>query len=153
MAGKFDSVDGKTFAARVDAWILETNERMMAVTRDALNNLVDDASKPVAQGGQMRVDTGFLRASGRASLNQLPTGASIRPADAVTGQFLSDYDGDAVVTTLAAMEPGDTFYFGWTAEYAAVRDTFDGFLSLRLQNWQKYVDDSARRARTAAGDR
>ena len=43
---------------------------------------------PVAaagEGGRMRVDTGFLRASGQLSFNGMPTGPSIKPADAAPG--------------------------------------------------------------------
>lgn len=138
------------FAATIENWVKETEQRMLAVTFDALNNMVNDMQERVSEGGRMRVDTGFLRASGRAALNQIPTGEGQKPADAPTGQYTGVYDtwdGQPLLATLFDMKLGDTFYWGWTANYAAARETYDGFMDTRLQNWQIYIDSSTNKLR------
>ena len=99
----------------------------------------------------MRYKTGFLSASGRAAIGSMPSGPNMRPVDAVNGQY--SWDGDAVGSILLTLKPGDTFYYGWTANYAEVRNTYDGFLDAPVQNWQKYVDDATIEVRRLAGDR
>jgi len=143
--------DNKQFVATVENWVADAEERALMVARDAIDNLTNDAQTTTDRGGRMRYKTGFLSASGRAALGSMPSGPNVRPVDAVNGQF--SWDGDAVTTVLASLEPGDVFYYGWTANYAEVRNTYDGFLDAPVQNWQKYVDDAVMRLRRAAGDR
>jgi hypothetical protein len=49
-----------SFTADVEDFVKETNERMEAVMRASLNDVVENAQTPVAKGGRMRVHTGFL---------------------------------------------------------------------------------------------
>lgn len=120
---------------------------MLAVMRESLSETVEATQQPMREGGRMRIDTGFLRTSGRANLNGLPSGASIRPADARPGQYT--YDGESVDATLRQMKFGDTFYFGWTADYAGVRELYDGFMGTALQNWQQTVNGVVMRVKKA----
>lgn len=126
-----------SFTAEVEDFIRQSEDRMLTVMRAAINDVVDDAQTPVSKGGRMRVDTNFLRASGRAALNAVPSGPSVKPNDAAPNSYT--YDGDAVASVLAKMKLGDTFFFGWTANYVRYRETYDGFLGAALQNWSKYV--------------
>lgn len=126
-----------SFAADVEDWVRETNERVEAVMRASLNDVVENAQTPVAKGGRMRVDTGFLRASGRASLDGWPSGPSEKPADALPNSFT--WDGETIIAVLAKLKVGDTFFFGWTANYAEYRELYDGFLEAALQNWARIV--------------
>ena len=91
----------------------------------------------------MPVDTGFLRSSARGALGSWPSGPSDKPDDAAPGSFT--WDGDSVTTVLATMEPGDVFYFGWTAVYALKQEVYNGFMEGTLQNWQGIVDANVRR--------
>lgn len=129
----------QTFVADIEKWVKKTDERMLAVLRGAILDTVNHTQEPLAKGGRMRVKTGFLRASGRASLNGMPTGNGVRPANAVDGQF--QWDGEAVVKTVLSMKIGDTFTFGWVANYAEVREMYDGFMVTATQNWQTFVND------------
>lgn len=131
------------FSATVDKIILKTRKRMVAVVRGSVSDTVKGANTPVAKGGKMRVDTGFLRASGRLSLSGMPSGPT-RPPDP-DGTY--DFDGAAVTATLAGVDLGDTIYFGWSAEYARVREVYDGFLESELQKWQSTVDDNVRKVK------
>lgn len=130
-----------SFTAQVDDIVAATEKRMIALARESIQRTINDAQTPVAKGGRMRVDTGFLRASGQASYNGMPTGET---RGATTG------DGDDKVSVkypliegatveLANLTLGATFYFGWTAAYAKYREAYDGFLEAAVQKWPDTV--------------
>ncbi len=126
-----------SFEAQVDAIVVTTEKRMVALMRQSLQDVVNEAQQPVAKGGRMRVDTGFLRASGQSSLNGMPTGLSIKPSGATRGSIPSDTQ--QTVATLGKMKFGQVFHFGWTANYAKYRELYDGFLEGALQHWSRIV--------------
>lgn len=128
------------FEAQVSDIVHRNKIKLDAVVKGSLQDLVNEAQTPVAKGGKMRVDTGFLRASGQMSLTGMPSGPS-------RGNDTETYaPSEANVTlTLAGVELGNTVYFGWTAAYAAARESKDGFLESALQNWQKIVDVNVRK--------
>lgn len=128
------------FEAQVSDIVKRSKIKLDAVIKGSLQDLVNEAQTPVAKGGKMRVDTGFLRASGHMSLTGMPTGPS-RGDDSAT-YAPSDQN---VTLTLAGLEIGNTAYFGWTAAYAAARESKDGFLESALQNWQKIVDANCKK--------
>lgn len=131
-----------TFQADVDRIVVNTEKRLVLVMKQSLINAINEMQTPVAKGGKMRVDTGFLRASGQASLTGVPTGPSIKPKDATKGKI---DDGEKkypqTEATIGQLQFGITFYFGWTANYARYREAYDGFMYATVQNWQKIVDD------------
>lgn len=127
----------KSFSASVNDFIDLSKKQMEAVVRQSVQDVVDIAQKPVGKGGKMRVDTGFLRASGQMSLSGMPVGP-VRPSDDATpGQYQPDATN--VIVTLGKYQLGDTIYFGWTANYAKYREVFDGFLISAVQNWPAIV--------------
>lgn len=126
-----------TLVADIESFITKSEDRLLAVMRGSLRDMVEDMQVPTAKGGRMRVKTGFLRASGRASNSGWPTGNGVRPAGATEGQF--SWDGKALNAVLLEMKLGDTFHWGWVANYAQVRELHDGFMVAPLQNWQGYV--------------
>lgn len=128
------------FSAQIDAIILKTEKRMTALVRTATQEVIDQAQTPVSKGGRMRVDTGFLRASGQMSLTGMPSGP-VRPDTSAASSY--DYSDATVITQLGNVRLGDTIHFGWTAEYAQYRETYDGFLGAAVQNWQQIVNDAA----------
>lgn len=129
----------------VEEWVEKCEKRLEAVVRGSIQDLVINAQTPVAQGGRMRVDTGFLRASGRASLEGWPSGPNIKPKEAKPNSYT--YNGKAVSATLLNMKIGDTFYFGWTANYAEYRELYDGFMEGSMRHWQRYVAFNTDKAR------
>ena len=135
----------KSFTAQVDEMIANSKDAMLAVVQGSIRDMTNDMQIPVAKGGRMRVDTGFLRASGRASTNGLPSGESNRPEGATKGQF--EWDGEALNAVLLDMKLGDTFSFGWVANYAETRERYDGFRDTALQNFQQYVNTNADKVR------
>lgn len=128
------------FEAQVSDIVRRSKIKLDAVIKGSLQDLVNEAQTPVGKGGKMRVDTGFLRASGQMSLTGMPTGPS-------RGDETETYapSEENVTLTLAGLEIGNTAYFGWTAAYAAARESKDGFLESALQNWQKIVDANCRK--------
>jgi len=133
-------MSGKTFTAQVDDIIRNVEARMTALVRSSVNDVIEDAQTPVAKGGNMRVDTGFLRNSGMPSLNGMPSGPS-RPESKVPGSYTySDYAARLVI---ANYQLGQTIYYGWTANYAKYRNAYDGFLDNAVQKWPQIVERRA----------
>lgn len=131
-----------TLVADIEDIISVCEVRMTDMMRQSLQDVVNDMQTPVAKGGKMRVDTGFLRASGQASLNGMPTGPG-RGERKEPNSYPSPDDYPLVASValaLAQLKIGATFYFGWTANYARYREACDGFLEAALQNWQQIVD-------------
>lgn len=131
----------ETFTAQVSDWVQQGKNRLRYVQATATMSVINDAQTPVAKGGRMHVDTGFLRASGQASLTGMPTGP-VRNAD---GHTVLPNDG-VVQLVIAKAEPGFPIFFGWTANYALARENKDAFLRLAVQKWQVYVNDAVQKA-------
>lgn len=124
-----------TFAADVDAFVKETKLRMRALVLQSTEDLIEEIQTVTGKGGKMRLDTGFLRASGQVSL----TGVPIGPSRGDPSQKY-DWDSSSALVTLAGFDLGQTIFFGWTANYAKYREAYDGFLISGVQNWQTIVN-------------
>lgn len=123
------------FEATIDKFVADSQQKMLSVTKNAIQDTIEDAQTPVAKGGRMRVDTGFLRQSGLGQLNAIPRGESKRDR-----KQRYQWTGDQLQLVLARMKFGDVFYWGWTAEYARIRETYDGFLDAAVQKWSQNVN-------------
>lgn len=134
-----------SFKAEVDKWVTEVESRLVAVTRSAVGDLINEAQTSTAKGGKMPVDTGFLRSSGLSNLNSLPAGASQKQLTTpLSYPSPDDYTTQGKVSVdLARLTIKDTFYFGWTAEYANAMEVKYGFVGSAVQNWQSYVTKRA----------
>lgn len=146
MTGKFNrNRQGKSFSAQVKEFADLGEANMLLVIKQSLQETIEEANQPTGKGGKMRVDTGFLRASGIGSVNNAPTGQS-RPEGLDDPSFIA-YDPKAYTGAIASLAIGDTFYYGWVAHYAQYREHYDGFLGSALQNWQQTVTRNAQKAR------
>lgn len=125
-----------SLTADIEDFVAVSEKRMLAIMRQSIQDTVDNAQVPVAKGGRMRVDTGFLRASGSGSLVGMPTGPG---RGELTAPNSYSYDGEPLVGVLGKMKFGDTFHFGWVANYARYRELYDGFLEAALRNWARIV--------------
>lgn len=130
--------------AATTAFVNETIKRMRACALQSIQELIDYVQTPVAKGGKMRVDTGFLRASGQTSLTGMPSGPGIgrkrSPEDAPESILYEALSKAAAIAQLQDFQIGQTIYFGWTARYAKYREAYDGFLISGIQNWQSIVN-------------
>lgn len=138
------------FNATIDRIVAKTQENMLAVVKNSIQEVVQDAQTPRDKGGKMPVDTGFLRFSATAALNHLPSGETLG-RDRLPGEegVLPDYavsdDASCITDTLVKMKIGDIFYFGWTAIYARRQEIYNGFMESAVMNWQRIVDNQVRR--------
>ena len=124
----------ETLSFQLDKWVQKTELRIETVAKDSLQRLYNEAQTPVAKGGNMRVDTGFLRNSGMAELGGLPSGQDKNP-----GVKTPEWNNSSVVAVLSRMKIGQTIFFGWTANYAIHRENKDGFMRRAVQNWPQIV--------------
>ncbi len=124
--------------ADIDRIVVNTEKRLLLVMKQSLINIINEMQTPVAKGGKMRVDTGFLRASGQASLNGMPTGTQTKPKDAQAGSY--NWDSGATEATIGGMKFGAILFWSWTANYSRYREAYDGFMYSAVQNWQQTVD-------------
>jgi len=92
----------ENFQAQVSKHVLDYKGRLESVFKESAQDLIRQAQQPVAQGGRMPVDTGFLR-------NSLVSG--LNGSTALSG-------ADSYVMAIAGAEPGDTIHAYWTAHYA-----------------------------------
>lgn len=124
-------------AADIEDIVKVSEKRMVALMRASLQDVINEAQQSRFKGGRMRIDTGFLRASGQASLTGMPTGPDRPTTDDETDSY--SYNESATEVVLGDLKFGSTFYFGWTASYARYRELYDGFLEGALQHWARIV--------------
>lgn len=131
------------FTVEVDDWVAETKERLEAVFRIASQNLFYAVILPVNEGGRMRVDTGFLRSSFKAFVEQ--------PLITLTGRPEGDAfsaDLGQISLTIASAELGDTIFFASSANYARPREygsrgrPGDGFIQVNAERWPDFVNEA-----------
>jgi hypothetical protein len=136
----------------IEDFVKETNERLEAVLKLSLTDVVENALQPVSRGGRMRVATGFLRNSVAGSKGSWPSGEGDRQTDE---RFAYD-DGNkpipaSVTQVISTLKIGETIYIGWTARYAAKRELYDGFLEGALQHWPRIVAFNTKKLKDEIG--
>jgi hypothetical protein len=141
------AVNNLNFQASVDDWVQAAEQRMLAVFRESTQRVASIASNGVP------VDTGFARASVRASTESMPgIDPNARPAE---GQ---SYPGDLgqVTLTIAGAHLGQTIFVGWTAsyvqylEYGHSKQAPAGFVRLAAEQWQVTVNQVTSEAKSRA---
>lgn len=127
--------DNRKFVADVSAFADKTIDQMLRVAKQSIQDVVKQAQTPVAKGGDMPVDTGFLR-------NSLT--ATVRGAEGPAGV-------DSYVLAIATLQLGDPFQVAWTADYAIPRHYAVGvgqggglWRDKAAQRWEGYVLKNAR---------
>ena len=127
--------DNRKFIADVKAFADKTADQMLRVAKQSLQDVIRQAQTPVAQGGDMPVDTGFLR-------NSLVT----EVAGSNAGEGANSY-----VLGLASLKLGDPFSVAWTAKYAIPRHYMVGtskggglWRDKAAQKWPFYVAKNAK---------
>ena len=131
----------KEFSATVAAWVLKTEGLMEAVFKQSVQDVIEDMQKPVAKGGNMPVDLGFLRNSLRVTIGQPASGFLERPS----GYNLPDGEDISYQMTIGGAELGDTIYAVYLASYAVHQEygargrEGRGFRRKAAQKWQRIV--------------
>lgn len=125
------------FFAQVRGWSERTQRNAGLVLRQSAQDVIGEAQEPVGAGGNMPVDTGFLRNSLASSLNG---------STALSG-------ANSYILAIAGMDLGDVLEAGWTADYALhVEHGARGrpgryFMRNAALNWQAIVNRNAARVR------
>lgn len=116
-------------------------DRAKRTFRGSVQHVVNEAQAE-QPAGRMRRDTGFLINSGGAGINEMPRGPTENPEGA---QVSSRVTGMGLTEALGRWQPGDTFFWGWTAGYSAIRESKDGFMRGAAEKWNSIVASVARR--------
>lgn len=131
-----------SFSAQVSAWVAATQQRSTAVFRESAERVIEQMQTPVAAGGNMPVDTGFLRASLQASTSQpQPINPGAAPAEGST----HTYSAGVASLVITGAELGQTVFATYTAAYAAEQEygargrEGRGFVRLAAQQWPQIV--------------
>lgn len=133
----------KSFSAQVDEWVRQTDERIEAVVKQSAQDVIEIMQTPVGKGGNMPVDTGFLRASLQVSLHQ-PF-----PANLPNPGIARDWNQSETIMAIAGFELGGTLYATYTAnyagyvEYGAQGRPGRAFVRLAAQQWPRIVNQNA----------
>ena len=136
------------FAASVDDWTRATEQRMLAVFRESTQRVASIAANGVP------VDTGFARASVRASLDEMPSIDGGAKGERGKG-YSADFGN--ITLTIAGAQLGQTIYVGWTAsyilalEYGHSKQAPAGFVRLAAAQWQQIVNGVVQEAQGRAG--
>lgn len=138
-----------TFSAQVDKWVRESQKRVEVVFKESAQDVIAEmqavgpsVANPDSFGtGNMPVDTGFLRASLQARLNEPPGVIRPRPA----GDASYSYSSSPIALVIAGAAIGDTIYATYGANYASIMEQRYAFRRLAAQNWQQIVDRQAKR--------
>ena len=131
------------FSDQIKSRVSTYDRRARTTARKAMEMTVNDMMTLRSQGGRLRLDTGFLANSAGASIGQIPTGPSESPGGTITTQLT----GLPLPVALLQWQPGQTFYWGFTANYSRFRESEDGFVRGAAEKWQGNVRDAARDAK------
>lgn len=130
------------FASQVSDWVAQSKVAMTGVFRESCQRITEEMQKTRAEGGNMPVDTGFLRASLTASKETMPQIQSgAKPADG--GSYA--YDPGPVSLVIDTLELGDTLYEGYVANYAGYVNYGTSktparlFVEMAAQQWPQIV--------------
>ena len=143
------------FEDQVKRSIRNYEKRYRATARLAVQDTISMSQRTQPEGGHKRVDTGFLRASIQAGLDTMPGG----PTENEGGyggkrkyQRGAQAAGSPTSVVLLQWDPTKrTLFVGWTANYARVRESKDGFARLAIQKWDKTVSKAAMKAGIGIG--
>lgn len=134
------------FGNKLDDWVKQTQERMMAVAKGSTQEFVSRAQSRIP------VDTGYARASIRGSLESMPR---INPASSgVEGQTYTP-DLSQIVLLINSAKPGQTIYIGWTANYVQFLEwghsnqAPNGFVGITALEWDQIVAEEIVKAKAA----
>jgi hypothetical protein len=137
------------FAATVKRNNEIAKANMLAVRNECAKRLIQAMQRPVGQGGNMPVDTGFLWSSGQITLDEsLPT-----LVDRPSGPNKYTFDGSTISLTIANAKVDDTITFAYAAKYAICQNygtihmTGTKFRDLAVQQWPQIVKQVAAEAK------
>jgi hypothetical protein len=150
-------MENLSFEAQVDAWCRKTDQRMELVFKESTQRLVTEVQTPVGAGGNMPIDTGFLRNTLQASTTAPspidPSAVPVKPPGHIAGTVLyQEREGD-IAAVIASATLGQTIYLTYTAAYARIQEMKRGFVRLAAQRWPQIVAEVIRDAKDRVAGR
>lgn len=142
------AVSNLNFAATVDAWAKESEDRMERIWKMSSQELGSVANNGVP------VDTGFARASFRASTSQMP---AIDPSATNKSGKPHTQDFGQISATIAGATLGGTVFLGWTCsyilplEFGHSQQAPQGFARLAAAQWSQIVSGVVAEAKSRVG--
>lgn len=130
----------KSFSAQIDEWVAKTKADIETVVKGSAFDVITEMQTPVASGGNLRVDTRFLRSSLKVNLTGPVAIDTANPYK--TPNSAPDWDDAGLKAAVASFGIGDTLYATYAAEYAAIVHYKTGpqWVTLAAQNWQNIVN-------------
>ncbi|MBK3745293.1 HK97 gp10 family phage protein [Paraburkholderia aspalathi] len=138
----------QNFSAQIDAWVAQTQKRMVAVFQTASQFVIEDMIN------RTRRDTGFLAASVKVSMDGPAPMSRPLPPGSVKNQYHHDKHYTMII---AGAEIGGTIWATYTANYAVYREygtqgqTGDAMVRLAAQSWPEHVKRATAMAKARAG--
>lgn len=130
------------FAAQVADWVAQSKAAQEAIFHEASQRVIEDMQMTRAEGGNMPVDTGFLRASLQVSNGSMP---QIRADAKPAGAGAYSYDAGAAALVIDNTPLGGKIFAGFVAAYAGFVNYGTGktparlFVELAAQKWVAIV--------------
>ncbi len=143
------------FSAKVSAWVKETKARRDAVYRGSAKEIVALMQTPRSQGGNLRVDTGFLRSSLVATTSSNLPSVTLKP----DGIDAFPYDAGPINLVINGAEISEPITVVYTANYARPREYGangqppDRWVALAAQRWPQVVDQECAKAKASVESR
>lgn len=126
-----------SYTAQVDQDVAQVKELMLLARNEGVERQVELMQTPVGAGGNLRVDTGFLRASLKAAVGHANFTVTFRP----DGEAKYSFDLGEVSLVIAGAELEDAIEVVYTANYARPREygargqQGDRWVALSSQRW------------------
>lgn len=139
------------FVATIQRWAEATEADLLAIFRESVEDFVDEMQVPVGGGGNMPVDTGFLRMSVRLSLTGPEPMTRANPGKPVP------YDNAQISLAIRGLELGKPAWISYVANYAAYVHFGVGgregrqWITLAAQNWPAIVARATARVKEKRG--
>lgn len=141
---------GADFAAQVEAFGAAAKRNAEVIFLASVQDVIEEAQKTVAEGGNMPVDTGFLRASLVVTLDGTVPSARTRPGSGTPR-------GPDISAAIAGADIEMTITAAWTAvyapyvEYGARGRPGRFFVWSAMERWPQIVEANAKKVTAQVG--
>jgi hypothetical protein len=150
----------RSFTAQVSDWVAQTDQRIAGVFKESSVRVVRNMQTPVGAGGNMPIDTGYLRSSLQPSVNEmLPVNPKSRSSESEGPPVAYGPTESEIMLKIASLKVGDTFYATYGANYARYQEYGTskmrgrGFVRLATQRWKALVNEVCAELRTRVESR
>lgn len=141
-----------SFTAQIVSNVAAIKANREAIYKESAQRTVAVMQTTRSEGGNMRVDTGFLRASLMAT-----TASSLPAMRANPGSGRFSYDSGQISLVILGADLKETITVAYTANYARPREygsrgqPGDRFVGLAAQQWRRIVDEVCAEVRAKTG--